>query len=49
LHKLMSCSVSISSCKSESVKLLLEATPKETNGQNSCIVWASACIKDQLK
>jgi len=49
LHKLISCSVSISSCKSESVKLLLEAMPKETNGQNSCTGWASACIKDQLK
>ncbi len=40
-----SCSVSINSCKSESVKLL----PEVTNGQNSCTGWASACIKDQLK
>jgi len=36
-------------CKSESVKLLPEATLKVTNCQNSCSGWASACIKDQLK
>jgi len=34
------CSVFINSCKSESVKLLLEATPKVTNGQNSWTGWA---------
>jgi len=44
-----SCSVSINSCKSEPVKLSLEATPKVTNSQNSCNGWASACTKDQLK
>jgi len=42
-------SVSINNCKSESVKLLLEATLKVTNGQNSSTGWARACIKDQLK
>jgi hypothetical protein len=44
-----SCSVSINSCKPESVKLLPEAMPKVTNGQNSCTGWASACIKHQEK
>ncbi len=43
------CSVSINSCKSESVKLSPEATLKVTNGQNSCTGWASACIKHQEK
>jgi len=33
----------------ESVKLLPEATPKVTKGQNSCTGWASACIKHQEK
>ncbi len=37
-----SCSVSINSCKSESVKLLQEAMPKVTDGQNSCNGWANA-------
>ena len=44
-----SCSVSINSCKSESVKLSPEATLKVTNCQNSCTCWARAYIKDQLK
>jgi len=44
-----SCSVSINSCKSESVKLLPEATLKVTNSQNSCTGWASACIKHEEK
>ncbi len=44
-----SCSVSINSCKSESVKLLPEATLKVTNGENSCTDWANACAKHQLK
>jgi len=44
-----SCSVSINSCKSDSVKLLPEATLKVTNGQNSCTGWATACIKHQVK
>ena len=44
-----SCSVSVNSCKSESVKLLPETTLKVTNGQNSCTDWANACAKHQLK
>ncbi len=44
-----SCSVSVNSCKSESVKLLPKATLKVTNGQNSFIGWASARAKHQLK
>jgi len=44
-----SCSVSANSCKSESVKLSLEAIPKVTDGQNSSTGWTSACIKEQLK
>jgi len=44
-----SCSFSIHSCKSESVKLSPEATLKGTNGQNICTGWASACIKHQEK
>jgi len=44
-----SCSVSINSCKSESVKLSREATLKVTNSQNSCTGWANACIKHQEK
>ncbi len=39
-----SCSVSVNNCKSESVKLLPEATLKVTNGQNSCTGWASAVL-----
>jgi len=42
-------SVSINCCKSESVKLLPEATLKVTNGQNSSTGWASASIKHQEK
>ncbi len=44
-----SCSVSLNSCKSESVKLSPEATLKVTNGQNSCTGWAKACIRHQEK
>ncbi len=44
-----SCSVSVNSCKSESVKLVPEATLKVSNSQNSCTGWASACTKHQLK
>ena len=39
-----SCSVSINSCKSKSVKLLQEATLKVTNGPNSCTGWANAVL-----
>ncbi len=40
-----SCSVSVNSCKSESVKLLPEAMLKVASGQNSCTGWASTCTK----
>jgi len=45
IYLVQSCSVSINSCKSESVKLSREATLKVTNGQNSWTGWANACIK----
>ncbi len=44
-----SCSVSINSCKSESVKLSQEATLKVTNGQNQ-LYWLGKCyVKHQEK
>ncbi len=44
-----SCSVSINTCKSESVKLSPEAMLKVTNGKNSCTDWENAYARHQLK